>query len=65
MLVGVVTVPLNYLAHMVDFQDEPLTIIDYRAKQIGFLKVDVVPCDAKGHESDDMCVEEAVDLVRA
>ena len=38
-VVGVVTVPLNYVAHMLEFQDEPLTIIDYKAKQSGFLKV--------------------------
>ena len=62
-LVGVVTVPLKFLSHMIEFQDEPLTIIDYQAKQIGYLKVDLVPCDPSGKEDVDLTVDEPIDLV--
>ena len=62
-IVGVVSVPLNYLSHMLEFQDEPLTVIDYKAKQSGFLKVDLVPCDSQGNEDEDLCVEDPMDLV--
>ena len=62
-IMGVVSVPLNYLSHMLDFTEEPLTVIDYRAKQAGFLKVDLIPCDQKGRENRDMVVEDPMDLV--
>ncbi|KAK2152327.1 hypothetical protein LSH36_333g03043 [Paralvinella palmiformis] len=38
-IVGVATVPLSYLAHMLEFEEEPLSIVDYQAKQAGFIKV--------------------------
>ena len=38
-MIGVVSLPLNYLSHMLDFSDEPLTVLDYQAKQCGFLQV--------------------------
>ena len=60
---GVVSVPLKFLSYMVDFQDEPLTVIDYRAKQCGFLQVDLIPCDAQGKEDVDLCVNDPIDLV--
>ncbi|KAI0215595.1 hypothetical protein LSAT2_032357 [Lamellibrachia satsuma] len=62
-IVGVVSVPLNYLSHMLDFQDEPLTVIDYKAKQSGFLKVALLPCDSQGNEQVELCVEDPMDLV--
>ncbi|CAH1783605.1 unnamed protein product [Owenia fusiformis] len=63
--VGVVSVPLNYLAHMVDLRDDPLTITDYAARQIGFLKVEIIPCDSKGREMTDLslCVQESRDII--
>ena len=61
-VIGVVPVPLKCLAHMYD-QKETLTVIDYKAKQIGFLKVDLVPCDAKGNEDLDMGVDDPMDLI--
>ena len=63
-IVGVVSVPLRFLSHMLDFQDEPLTVIDYKAKQAGFLRVDLVPCDGKAREDVDLCVKDPMDLVR-
>ncbi len=60
---GVVSVPLKFLSHLLDFQDEPLTVIDYRAKQCGFLRVDLIPCDSKEREDVDLCVNDPTDLV--
>ncbi len=63
-IIGVVSVPLTYLSHMLEFvEEEPLAIIDYGAKQAGYLRVDLIPCDAQGNEDVDTCVEDAVDLV--
>ena len=63
MIIGVSLAPLNYLSHMVDFQEEPLTVIDYKAKQAGFLQVDLVPCDGKGREDVNLMVDDPIDLV--
>ncbi|KAI0219731.1 hypothetical protein LSAT2_028742, partial [Lamellibrachia satsuma] len=49
-IVGVASVQLNYLSHMLEFQDESLRVIDYKVKQSGFLKVALVPCDSQGNE---------------
>ncbi len=62
-IVGVASVPLNYLSHMLDFE-ESLSVIDYMAKQCGYLKVALVPCDSSGREEVDLCVENPMDLVR-
>ena len=62
-MVGVVIVPLNFLAHGLDFQGETLTVIDYKARQAGFLKIDVVPCNLLGSEEVDKCVNDPIDLV--
>lgn len=62
-LIGIVSLPLNYLSHMLDFQEDPLTVLDSSAKQCGFLKVDLIPCDPKGNEDVDLCVENPMDLV--
>ena len=35
-MIGIVVVPLNYLSHMLDFTEETLSIIDYKAKQVIF-----------------------------
>ena len=63
MIVGVATVPLSFLAHMLEFQEEPLSIVDYQAKQAGFIKVDLIPCDSSGKEDVDLCVDDPMDLV--
>ena len=57
------TAPLNFLAHRLDFQDETLTVMDFGGQQTGFLKVDIVPCDRKGNENCDLCVNDPMDLV--
>jgi kinesin family protein 1 len=62
-VIGVCLVPLSYLAHMVDFVDEPLTVTDYRGKPTGFLKVDIVPCDKTGKDDSNASVEDPMDLV--
>ena len=56
--------PLNYIAHQVEFDEDPLTIIDYRARHIGFLKVEFSPCNSKGKEDDTLITEDPMDLVR-
>ena len=63
-MVGVASLPLNYLSHMLDFQEEPLTVLDSSAKQCGFLRVDLIPCDEeKGEENFDLCVDDPMDLI--
>ena len=63
MVVGYVLVTLSFLAHMVEFADETLTAVDYRGKPVGFLKVDIVPCDKTGREDSNLMVEDPIDLV--
>ena len=41
-MIGIVVVPLNYLSHMLDFTDETLSIIDYKAKQVRLQRVSCV-----------------------
>ncbi|ELT96154.1 hypothetical protein CAPTEDRAFT_129452, partial [Capitella teleta] len=62
-MVGVASLPLNYLSHMLDFQEDPLTVLDSSAKQCGFLKVDLIPCDSKGNDDFDLCVDDPMDLI--
>ena len=63
-LVGVSLVPLKYLSYMLDFTDEdPFAVIDYHAKQVGHLKVELVPCDKHGRESTKVCVDDPMELV--
>lgn len=62
-LIGVVPVPMNYIAHTLAFDEEALQIIDYKAGRIGFLKVEFVPCNMKGIEDDPPVTEDPMDLV--
>ena len=39
-------------------------MIDYKAKQSGFLKVAILPCDYDGNDQVELCVEDPMDLVR-
>lgn len=39
--------------------------MNYMAKQCGFLKIDLIPCDQNGKETDKLSVKDPVDLVSA
>jgi kinesin family protein 1 len=62
-VVGVASLPLAFLAHMIRFDDEPLNILDYVANHCGYLKIELVPCNQKGAESDKLSVNDPMDLV--
>ena len=62
MIVGVASVPLKFLSYMIDFQEEPLTVLDYTAQICGSLEVHLIPCDSHGVEID-MAVDSPEDLV--
>jgi len=63
-IVGVASLPLRFLAYMIEFKDEDqLNIIDYSAQQCGFLQVQLIPCDNSGSEDVDLAVERPEDLV--
>ena len=62
---GVASLPLAFLAYMLRFDEEPLNIMNYMAKQCGFLKIDLIPCDQNGKETDKLSVKDPVDLVSA
>ena len=49
---------------MIRFDDEPLNILDYVANHCGYLKIELVPCNQKGAESDKLSVNDPMDLVR-
>eukprot|EP01135_Chromosphaera_perkinsii_P006545 Nk52_evm17s539 gene=Nk52_evmTU17s539 len=64
-LIGSVHVFLQSLSFMIDLS-ETLPITDYRGKEQGNLKVDIIPCDASGKEyteDDDVFVEDPSELV--
>lgn len=42
-LVGVGSVPLQYLAHLFEFVNEEVVLLDYSGRQAGFLRVDIIP----------------------
>ena len=63
-IVGVASLPLKFLAYMIEFRDEDqLNVIDYSAQHCGFLQVQLIPCDNKGSEEVDLVVERPEDLV--
>jgi len=63
-IVGVASLPLRFLAYMIEFEDEDqLNVIDYSAQHCGFLQVQLIPCDNKGSEDVDLAVERPEDLV--
>jgi len=63
-IVGVASLPLKFLAYMIEFKDEDqLNVIDYSAQHCGFLQVQLIPCDNKGSEDVDLAVERPEDLV--
>jgi len=63
-IVGVASVPLRFLAYMIEFKDEDqLNVMDYSAHHCGFLQVQLIPCDNKGSEDVDLAVERPEDLV--
>lgn len=63
-IVGVASVPLKFLAYMIEFRDEDqLNVIDYKAQHCGFLQVQLIPCDQKGTEDVDLTVDRPEDLV--
>jgi len=63
-IVGVASLPLKFLAYMIEFEDEDqLNVIDYSAQHCGFLQVQLIPCDSKGSEEVDLAVETPEDLV--
>lgn len=64
-VVGVATLPLKFLAYMIEFKDEDqLNVIDYSAQHCGFLQVQLIPCDKRGNEDVDLAVERPEDLAR-
>jgi len=63
-IVGIASLPLKFLAYMIEFKDEDqLNVIDYSAQHCGFLQVQLIPCDNKGSEDVDLAVERPEDLV--
>lgn len=61
---GVASLPLRFLAYMIEFNDEDqLNVIDYSAQHCGFLQVQLIPCDNRGSEDVDLAVERPEDLV--
>jgi len=63
-IVGVASLPLKFLAYMIEFKDEDqLNVMDYSAQHCGFLQVQLIPCDKHGLEDVDMAVERPEDLV--
>ena len=64
MIVGVATVPLAFLSYMIEFLEEPLSVLDYMANHCGYLKVELMPCDRKGAPRDGLSVKDPNDLVR-
>lgn len=59
------TVPLNFLCHGLEFEQESVTIIDIHAKHCGYLSVAIIPCDANGKELVNSHVDDPMDLVIA
>jgi len=63
-IVGIASLPLKFLAYMIEFKDEDqLNVMDYSAQHCGFLQVQLLPCDRQGSEDVDMAVERPEDLV--
>ena len=63
-IIGVASLPLQFLSYMIEFKEDPLTVLDYTAQQCGFLEVQLIPCDQKGNEGSDFAVDDPYDLVR-
>ena len=49
-LVGVVCLPLEALAYMIDIGEQRMRVYDPTARSLGHLTVAVMPCDAAGTE---------------
>jgi hypothetical protein len=62
-IIGVASLPLKFLSYMIEFKEDPLTVLDYTAQHCGFLEVQLVPCDKKGNEGSDFAVDDPSDLV--
>lgn len=48
-LVGIGSVPLQYLGHLFDFVDEEVVLLDYSGRQAGFIRVDIIPNASDAH----------------
>jgi hypothetical protein len=48
---------------MIEFKEDPLTVLDYTAQHCGFLEVQLIPCDKAGKEGTDFAVDDPSDLV--
>ena len=48
---------------MIEDEEENYEIFDFNTKVAGHLKVRLCPCTEKGQESNDLMVEEPIDLV--
>lgn len=62
-VIGVASLPLKFLSYMIEFKEDPLTILDYTAQSCGFLEVQLIPCDKAGKEGSDFAVDDPSDLV--
>jgi hypothetical protein len=62
-VVGVASLPLKFLSYMIEFKEDPLTVLDYTAQSCGYLEVQLIPCDEYGTECPDMAVDDPADLV--
>lgn len=60
--VGVALIPLNYLAHRVELEDH-VTLLNYWAETVGFLSLELRPCDAGGAEDGVEMLQNPMDMV--
>jgi len=48
---------------MIEFQEEPLSVMDYMANHCGYLKVELIPCSSKGSVKENLNVKDPNDMV--
>ncbi len=63
MIVGIALVPLNYLSHMVELEDH-VTVLNYWAETVGFLNVELRPCDREGDEERVDMLQDPMEMVQ-
>ena len=59
---GIALIPLNYLAHMVEMEDH-VTVLNYWAQTVGYVNVELRPCDKEGNEEGIEMLQNPMDMV--
>ena len=62
-IVGIALVPLNYLSHVVELEDH-VTVLNYWAETVGFLNVELRPCDREGDEERVDMLQDPMEMVQ-